>query len=492
MKLPFELWRVILSHCDTETLKECMLVSKDFRELIIRSPEVMENLPLIHNDHNLPHKLAFVEEYGKYVKSVKFIDFPLVKFMTQFKKTPNVKHLIMVTPGCFRRGANQQVVEYPDRTINFELNSLEIWRASGYRTYEYSTIEIKQILHVIKDCTSLKKIKINSIIEESVKEIEDFIARQKHLEEISLLHKTNLSIFTDQLVRQEDFKLKTLVLTCELPYNQKLSNFLRQQAENITNIQLGFQDSKVDFHYYRLVLSTFTKLKKISLSVIYNIDGIRAEEISRFRLPNVTELKIFEHVDDPNILNAVIDMFPNLELLSLSARSYFLKDVLSKLPKLRKIESPYFYLETMFVGQSSSLKELDVCIESIIFESIFWEKLAKNCPNLERLTIRNFSFEQLTATINTVIGCILKSLVYFKNLEYCMIQNEISDLLPINKDNDNPEHVVTANTTRFRLIFEANYDGSFSLTFPKHLIKNHTESINFLKNHYVISNFTEK
>lgn len=91
MEFPMEIWKLILCHLDKDTLKQCLLISDEFRAMIIKSPELMRRLPVVFFNDNWEAKLPFVTEYGYFVRSMKFDD-------CGFRSMKDVRKILALTP----------------------------------------------------------------------------------------------------------------------------------------------------------------------------------------------------------------------------------------------------------------------------------------------------------------------------------------------------------------------------------------------------------
>lgn len=91
MEFPMEIWKLILCHLDKDTLKQCLLISDEFRAMIIKSPELMRKLTVVFFNDNWEAKLPFVTEYGYFVRSMKFDD-------CGFRSMKDVRKILTLTP----------------------------------------------------------------------------------------------------------------------------------------------------------------------------------------------------------------------------------------------------------------------------------------------------------------------------------------------------------------------------------------------------------
>ena len=124
MELPEVVWELILCHFDTKSLRNCLLWSKFFRELVINSPALMRKLPVIFYGNSWKEKISFVEKHGKSVKSVKFVK-------CVFKDVNEIKIILRMTPNVEKISCddvsatadeNIEAVENNDGKENMDLN----------------------------------------------------------------------------------------------------------------------------------------------------------------------------------------------------------------------------------------------------------------------------------------------------------------------------------------------------------------------------------
>jgi hypothetical protein len=244
--------------------------------------------------------------------------------------------------------------------------------------------------------------------------------------------------------------------------------------------ELKLNSYRIDFHYIRLILNNFHNLKKLSFSICSFLNDSRAEEIKNIRLPTVTDLELVNYSDDVAVLNAVIDIFPNIETLTMDISYYSFRGVLEKLPKLKKLVVPSGRFEMLVYARSESLRELTLSNFTPILDSFFIEKLAEDLPNLERLMIHNIDIRKLNKTLNHDIQIILKSLKLFDRLKHFELINTESGTLSPSPDADAEQPEELETYPEFRLTITTIRDQK-CLTASEYFIENHAETMKKMK-----------
>lgn len=331
--------------------------------------------------------------------------------------------------------------ENDDVEITLDLHNL------SHITFHYSSSET--IIELFKFCTTLKTLKYHEYRDEPNTSVLNFVAQQPNLETFDLKYPE----FNETFLETCTFKLRTLNIQNETEFNRHISNFLLAQSKSIENLTL----TVADFHYFRLISKNFHKLKYFKLDVNSFMNDSRLEEMKKLKIPSVIELDInidgYDNID----LQAFIEVFPNVERLTIDISSS-MRGILEKLPKLEKLFTSNFHIEMMMFTNSKSLKELEIESLQPVTESVFWEKFAENFPSIEILKIKNIEGKKLAAC--NVVETLMLSLKYFKNLKYCELLNEDLVSYYIIKDSDqtidrqNQECVI--NVPQFQLILKRN------------------------------------
>lgn len=175
-KFPDSIWRLILNHLDTESLKMCLLLSEEFRKIIITTPQLMERLPVILFSDTWREKIQFLELYGHHIRSVEFVECRISSF-TVIKKvlklTPNlvelnIAHLIKQEEtledilddnfaDCFGLLTNDTLsIDKATEESQNEHEEILLGNLSQLRISKVSYTLSKQLIESIKSCNTIK------------------------------------------------------------------------------------------------------------------------------------------------------------------------------------------------------------------------------------------------------------------------------------------------------------------------------------------------
>lgn len=464
LEFPIEIWKQILCHLDKEHLKPCLLISNEFRDMIIKTPQLMRKLQVIFFNDNWESKLRFIEEYGFFVRSVKFDDcgFGSIEDVRKILAlTPNVESLIFYN--CYflephdehhhADGDNEEEVPELVRPLQINVAPTEVKAEEPLE--EAEPLELpkltflhldscniaEKLVHNLRSCTSLKSFKVTFYYQTPVNFFTDFICQQNKLEELFCVGWSDMvfkSLFRDDISRDKvSFKLKKFSLECELSYHENFSKFFRSQAKHLEELELTCYN--INFHYYRMLFNNFHNLKKLTLPTDWFLTDERAIEIENCRIPSLKELELVGSNDDVTTFEVVLNIFPNLEILKVENLMHFaVHEILVKFTKLRHIKAENFRVELMIDLKLPSLKVLEIAYLYPICMSLFWEKLAEDCGNIEELVVKDIGNLKLNASIQKEIGIIVRNLVNFKKLKYCEIISSPQELM-VNGDHDQNE-----------------------------------------------------
>lgn len=508
---PNEIWKQILSHLDKEQLKKCLLVSNEFREIIIKTPELMRKLQLIFFNENWQSKIPFIEQYGFYVRSIKFDDCGF-RSMMDLKKilmlTPNVETLIfyncfILEPTMENGDGHRHIpdVEEPIEGVEF-IEREHVAEGDGEHMVDEpeddDPIDLRRLAHLqldscniaeklvrnLRNCTTLKSFKITFYYQAPVNFFTNFVCQQNNLEELNCVGWSDMvfkSLFKDDIASDRiKFKLKKFKLECELGYHENFSRFLRSQAANITELELTCYN--INFHYYRLLFNHFHRLKKLTLPTDWFLTDDRAADIRNCRIPTLKELDLVGSNDDIATFKTVIDIFPNIEVLRAENIIYFsLHEILDKFTKLRHIKAENFRVESMLFVKLPSLKVLEISYLYPMALSFLWENLSENCPNIEQLIIKDIGHFKLNESIKKEIAIIIKNLASFKHLKHCEIVSSPADPM-VNGDEDNHELQPQPLDHPFYKVLVDNFeDKPQVIKLSQYIAQNCIDEVNMLK-----------
>ncbi|CRK94293.1 CLUMA_CG007808, isoform A [Clunio marinus] len=439
-------WKIILKYLDTATLKVFLNLSKEFRESIIKSPELMRKIPIVLCEHSSWRDLIpFLEKYGEHVMEMKFLSVSLHELEDVgiiLKFTPNLENLCcrlnfvktyVNADGDIIYGIFEE--EIKEDCIDFKLGKLKVV------SIESPEKIVLMLIKALKHCVNIEEFNLSTTITRHEQIIGEFLEHQNNLKKLSIEGSSdNLleSIFTRSLVDRK-FQLRALKLDCELDkFYPILSEFLNTQTDSLEELEIPHYG--MNFHYFRLILKC-VNLRKLIINFDGMFNGDRIAEIRNIRLPNVTYVEFKDFQCEFTVFEVVLGLFPNIEVLNTRIIYFSLHGILDNFPKLRKIISSEFRVELLSFAKSQSLKQLDVNITISIRDTFFWDHLAKNIPNIENLTIKYENNRKLLETTNMNSKALLKSLKSFKKLKQCRITDPFSQTVYINLDEDSDDKV---------------------------------------------------
>lgn len=498
MEFPAEVWRLIFNHLDEKSLKTCLAVSENFRGLVIDSPRLMRKLPVIFYRTNWRSKIPFVTEHGDCVRAVKFdgCQFSSERQIANILKlTSNLE--VIVFQGVTHGGENiddlleddlrsslmlmfnesgdeqdedeQSIPKQPDDELNLKkLEKLMLDVSS-----ELST----PIMKALKNSTSIKSLMKRVYFDDPEAYTTNFLIQLKQLENLFLdgdLDDWITTLFNDDFEASVNFKLKIFQTVSDIDYNHNFSKFFMAQSESLEELHV----KEVDFYYFRMVLNNFHSLKKLSFCAESLLNDTRAEEIKNLKMPNVIELNLLDCCEDSAAIRTLLGIFPNVEVLTTKLEYFSLHGIIEHMPKLRKLVSNPFKLEMMLFAKSSSLTELEIGNVYPLMVGIFWQKLAEDCPNIERLTVADINIDRLAKAVNADIGLILENLIYFKKLKFCELINDTSWSIDVVEERGVVPHAQDDPTNQvFRFLLESDSKEPAKLSITNYFNTVHSDAI---------------
>lgn len=496
LQFPIEIWKQILCHLEKDHLKQCLLISNEFRDMIIKTPQLMRKLQVIFFNDNWEAKLRFIEENGFFVRSIKFDDcgFRTIQDVKKIlEMTPNVETLIFYN--CYfvephsehvQHGDNEEVneqVHQPAEVEPAELDDNDPLNLPRLTFLHLDSCNIaEKLVHNLRHCATLKSFKVTFYYQTPVNFFTDFICQQTNLEELFCVGWSDMvfkSLFRDDINEKISFKLRKFTLECELGYHENFSKFLRSQARHLQELELTCYN--INFHYYRVLFNNFHHLKKLTLPTDWFLTDERAVEIENCRIPSLKQLDLVGSNDDVTTFDVVLKIFPNLEILHCENLMHFaVHEILSRFTKLRHIKAENFRVELMMNLKLPSLKVLEIAYLYPICMSLFWEKLAEDCGNIERLVIKDIGNLKLNASIRKEIGIVVRNLANFKKLKYCEIVSSPQELM-VNGDHDQNEIQPPHEHPFYKVIVE-NFPGQPRvLKMSQYFAQHCTDDVNALK-----------
>lgn len=523
MLFPIEIWKHILCHLEKEHLKQCLMISHEFRELIIKDPDLMRKLQVIFFNENWQQKLPFIEEYGYFVRSIKFDDcgFRAIKDLKKILMlTPNVETLIFYN--CFileppdthhdNHNENGEIIlepEIPNVVDDDEINQEQVENIEPNQSEiiheltdpdDDEPIDLKRLtfLHLdscniaeklvrsLRNCKTLKSLKVTFYYQAPVNFFTDFVCQQTNLKELFCVGWSDVvfkSLFKDDLSQDKiPFKLKKFTLECELGYHENFSRFFRSQSKHLKELDLTCYN--INFHYYRVLFNNFHNLKKLTLPTDWFLTDTRANDIKNCRIPSLRELELVGSNDDIATFQTVLDIFPNIEVLKAENIMYFsLHGTIEKFTKLRHIKAENFRVETMLAVKLPSLKVIETSYLFPMAMSFLWENLSENCPNIEKLIIKDIGHFKLNESIKLEIGIIIRNLKKFKKLKHCEIISSPQDPM-VNGDEDHHEIQQPIEHAYYKVIVDNYPDKQPMIKLSPYFAQHCADDVNELKETY--------
>jgi hypothetical protein len=338
MEFSKAIWQLLLNHFDQNSLKKSLLLSEFFRDLIITTPTLMRKLPVVWSDDLNRDKLEFIEKHGEHVRTVKFRHCGIEEIKKVLQMTPNIETIDYYTWNRIDDASSENIAATNPENIG----TLKLASLSDLKIQSYSKFAVR-LLKLLEQSTSLKSFAISVDNNEQLKSVGEFIMRQKELQKLEITEmyaKTKIvdTIFTESFLENNKMKLKSLTLVFNLSYNQKLSQFLLKQSENIE--ELALIDHTINFHYFRLLIDNFHNLKKLKISFCSLFNNKRTNEFKDIQIPSLTELEIVGYCDDIEAFVTLIDIFSNIEVLTMDVCYFSAKGMFEKLPRPRKLTTP--------------------------------------------------------------------------------------------------------------------------------------------------------
>jgi hypothetical protein len=485
MEFPIEVWQLVLNHFDRESLKKCLEWSDTFRDLIITCPTLMRKLPVVLEEHSWRERLSFVEAHGGFVKAVKCQNLKVDDVKRILELTPNVEEIICenaIEEDDESEAENIQNINVETKKDCDGLNLPKLTKLNITSTSHYSG-KLLKLLTTSKNLQSFSKTISTDLYSPSIgSHLADFISKQKHLEQLELngnIASTRLidAIFTEKFVRNFGGKLKSFRILSMSHCNSFFYQFLMNQSNSIQELTLS--GSPLKFNNFYLILSHFHNLTKLNIELSVLLNDENAAKIEAIRVSKLRELTLLNHHESIAVFYILIDIFPNIEALTMEVSEFPMSRIFTKLQRLRKLHATRFYIEMLLFSRSESLVELIMTDVNPINDDFQMEELARNFPNLERMVIRNYDTVRLNQTIERDVEIRIKSLKLFKRLKFFEFSHTPSSML-VSNDAKSLENPREENIRSFCLKI-ATIRGVKSVEASEYFAEKHKSAIEYLK-----------
>lgn len=369
MDLPPEILVNILSQLDVPSLKQCLLVSRHFHNLILSSPNLMKKFLIILNENSVLSKFEFIKDKGRRLRCLEITDHAhyLIKLLTFM---PNISTM-KISDSQFQYQVNQQAMR--------EIDGISCDLGHEFKTLQNLTVEsnnpfvTEQILGQFYGCTTLRSFNlicrmfdINQVTK--IVLLRKFLMNQKDLNDLTLASMTK----NDEIFENYDklkFKLKKFTIGWDWEnrrenFDENCRNFygfLRNQEEFLEELNFG-HCGVADNSTER------TKIKLFERMMIENVQNFNFLEVFDGKSLNFEWLQDFQYVQ-------------NIQ----SPQKLTFK-------KLKKLQIWWFDERVgRFSGNCSKIECLDILYHNSLLNMDPWLKINDKFQNLKSLKIQYYS-----------------------------------------------------------------------------------------------------
>ena len=374
--LPEEILLEIFGVTEKSELKKFLEISSVWRDLLIKDVKVMRKLPLVLISDTWREKLEFVENYGKFIREVQFVDAEIESFDEIHKileLTPNVEKLSLIDVRFkkeekleeseenienqeIHQNPNNQEIDHnqdnhhnqgvhlnqdfhqiPQDQPEEELLDEDIEKLSLKFLSEIIVID-NENLGVLKFIAThfdvqLSTFRCNLSLDAHLPILQKILADNQQLKTFEL--KTDLDeIFnpSDEIIGTFAFQLeKLLIKTPMMKHNEQFMKFLTSQKPQMK--VLGFDAGHVDFRYHQMMFTHFPILQEIRV----NIDSMSTTDclLKMRRTPTNKTLKALNILGRNLHLNsfeALLRIFPFATHLKIRNLTQFYSDKIRSMP----------------------------------------------------------------------------------------------------------------------------------------------------------------
>ncbi|CAG9811176.1 unnamed protein product [Chironomus riparius] len=419
-RIPLEMIIKIISNLSSiNDLKNCMLLCKDIRDLMLKTPEIMRKIVIkAQISHDVQDKVNFFETTTKFIRKID-LNFKSVENFEGFKsilcQMVNLEELKFELNGKVEVKHNEP----------FELPQLKVLDVN-LKDLEVLTRNIKNLknLHKLTVTCEYFYNNFNEILQTFV----NLLHQQESLKELRInAHDYRPFVFPDQQVNESmKFQLTKLTFYGKCTGSENFNNFFKPQAENLKELVLMCPDDNGSLN---AKFGNYKNLKKLTLDAAIDL-SVPADENRPWKLDSVKIFKVFYEsrliyrtytaANRQTNINDVVTRFPNVE--EVHCEKVMNSDGI--FDKITKLDISYINCCEFTKIKFPNLKKLTV---SLIFE-IKSELEFKNFAK----TVENVKIFRLGFSINEII---LKNLQLFKNLKlfYFHFDNNLHLLIDFEK-----------------------------------------------------------
>lgn len=322
--LPEEIILRIFSEFDSVELRKLLELNSEWREMLIKSVEVMRKLPVILMKENWREKLKFLEDYGNFVREIRFEE-------TKMENFEEIVEILSHTP-------NIEIVNFNNIQVNQTQleNPLMRFFIGKLKKIVINDVENIGILQFIAEHfeTNLHSFSMSEIISNShLSAVIAILQSNNELKHFEITSDLN-EIFnpTDEEISKMKLKLSSFkVKSTIIKHSEQFIKFLESQNQLKT---VNFESDHIDWRYYELFSSgKFQKLQTlyINADLLASTDCLRK---IREMTPNkfVKNLVITGKNRHLNVFENLLKLFPRIKTLTVENLTQFYSDKIRFLP----------------------------------------------------------------------------------------------------------------------------------------------------------------
>lgn len=372
--LPEEIILRIFSEFESSELKKLLELNSEWREMLIKNIKVMRKLPVILMKESWYEKVEFLENYGKFVREIRFEETILENF-------EEIVKILSLTP-------NVETVRF--NNIKVKKTNLEnlflrffIRKLKKIVINDSENIGILQFIAEYFE-TNLKSFSYNNLIANShLTSIISILQSNHELKHLEI--NTELDeIFnpTDEAINKMKLKLTSIkVKSTMIKLSEQFTKFLESQNELKS---INFESDHIDWRYYESLNSgKFQQLHTLHI----NVDPLASTECLR-KIREMTPNKFVRNLivtgknRHLNVFENLFKLFPKIKMLTVENLTQFYSDKIRLLPLTHLIiysaNCDYLELKT-----NEDLK-MKVHIENVVENSReFYEKNIQDFYNFK-------------------------------------------------------------------------------------------------------------
>ena len=334
--LPEEIILEIFSKIEQDELKKLLEISQEWRDLLIKNVEVMRKLPLILMNETWREKIRFVQNYGKYIREVKFVDTEIESFEemeTILRLTPNIEKLSLLRVKLPEKEENSE--ENPeDENVeeSFICEKIKLKKLCKLSVEDETNVGSLNFIATNCEAVKLTSLKCDVNSKDQQKIVERILTDNRQLKSLEIA--TTLDALfdpDDEIIEQFTCRLEKISFTSiVMHYNEQFVKFLKSQKRVK---ELGILGSHVDFRYHQMMFTTFPSVRKICL----NIDAISTTDclVKIKKTPanrSIQSLTLMGRNLHLNVFDSILRLCPKIHHLEIENLTQFYSNKIRILP----------------------------------------------------------------------------------------------------------------------------------------------------------------